>query len=57
MISVMNFPAKFIGWIKQSVTTTKFFANLNGSMVGYFSNERGLRQADPMPPYLYLLAT
>ncbi|GKC15340.1 RNA-directed DNA polymerase, eukaryota, reverse transcriptase zinc-binding domain protein [Tanacetum coccineum] len=37
------------------VTTAKFTINVNGERHGYFTSGRGLRQRDPMSPYLFTL--
>lgn len=46
---LMHFPQKFIEWVKMAMATTKFSLNMNGALVGYFNNERGLRQGDTCP--------
>lgn len=56
MLKHLNFPGKFIRWVMECLTTFSYSICINGWPSEPFYAKWGLRQWDPMSPFLFVLA-
>jgi hypothetical protein len=55
MLRRCGFSVKWIGWIRACVFAGNLSVLVNGSPTGEISIQRGLKQGDPLAPFLFLL--
>lgn len=57
VLQKMSFGLRWIGWMLECVSTTRAAVLINGSTTNEFNIYGGLRQRDPLSPFLFILVT
>ena len=55
VLIALKFPRIFVEWIRKCITTPWYSISINGGLEGYFKGGKGIRQGDPLFPYIFVI--
>ena len=55
VLKKMGFGDNWVGCVKWYISTTSFLMSVNGTLPGFFNSSKGLRQGNPLSPYISII--
>lgn len=56
MLEELSFPQVFVKWVMECITSVSYSILLNGNPIKPVKAEKGVRQGDPMSPFIFAIA-